>query len=71
MSLLPAAADSIRCIAMPERTLLLSPYSVRRQTLQGVKSSFLPLVPQNMLRHSQLFSQQLCTLKAQAAAGLE
>lgn len=49
MSFLPAIADGIRCIAMPEGTLLIFPYSVRRQILKGVKSGFLPLIPQNVL----------------------
>lgn len=49
MSFLPAIAAGIRCVAMPEGTLLIFPYSVKRQTLKGAKSSFRPLVPQNML----------------------
>lgn len=47
MSFLPAIVDEIRCVAMPGGTLLLFPYSLRRQTIKGAKSG-IP-VPQNTL----------------------
>lgn len=73
MSFLPAIADGIRCIAMPEGTLLVFPYSVRRQTLKWVKVVFFLLFYKICFQplHRQLFSQLLCTLKAQVTAGLE
>jgi len=59
---------------MPEGTLLIFPYSVRRQTLKRAKSGFLHLVPQNALSalaQTGIFTTAFARSKHQAIAGLE